>query len=127
MSSHNRILNVIIAVMLISGTGIFVAAKDNPMHITPTQDITFTAPTLVSGTVLPPGAYKIIHELQGTEHVMIFKSANGKTEVKAKCKLVPLDEKAKKMQQRYKENTNNEHELIEITFRGETEKHVLLQ
>jgi hypothetical protein len=58
---------------------------------------------------------------------MIFRSADGKTEVKAKCSLVPLSEKAKTTETRYTENAKSERVLVEITFRGETSKHVLEQ
>ena len=127
MNSEKRLFAVLIAAILVIGATTVLVAKDNPMGIAPKQDITFTAPTLVGGTLLPAGDYKLIHEMQGTEHIMIFKSATGKTEVKAKCSLVPLSEKAKTTEQRYTENAKNEHVLIEMTFRGDTAKHVLVQ
>src|ERR1035441_10795977 len=89
------------------------------------QEITFTAPTLVGGSLLPAGDYKVMHEMQGTEHVMIFKQIGGKAEAKAKCNLVPLTEKAKSSEVRYTENAKSERVLQEMTFRGDTSKHVL--
>lgn len=127
MNSQKRMFAVLIAATLVLGATTLLAAKDNPMGIAPKQDITFTAPTVVGGTLVPAGDYKIIHEMQGTEHIMIFKSANGKIEVKAKCSLVPLTEKAKTTEQRYTENAKNEHVLVEMTFRGDSAKHVLAQ
>ena len=62
--------------------------------------------------------------MQGTEHIMIFKQIGGKAEAKAKCNLVPLTEKAKTTEQRYTENAKNERVLVEMTFRGDTSKHV---
>jgi hypothetical protein len=91
------------------------------------QEITFTAPTLVGGNLLPAGDYKVLHEMQGTDHIMIFKQMNGKAEAKAKCNLVPLNAKAKTTEQRYTENAKNERVLIEMVFRGDTSKHVLAQ
>ena len=58
---------------------------------------------------------------------MIFKQVGGKAEVKAKCNLVPLDAKAKTTEQRYSENAKNERVLVEMQFRGDTAKHVLVQ
>ena len=127
MNSEKRLFAVLIAAILVIGATTVLVAKDNPMGIAPKQDITFTAPTLVGGTLLPAGDYKLIHEMQGTEHIMIFKSATGKTEDKAKCSLVPLTEKAKTTEQRYTENAKNERVLVEMTFRGDTAKHVLVQ
>ena len=127
MNSKKRMLGMLIAAVLVICATTLLVAKDNPMGIATKQDITFSAPTVVGGTLLPAGDYKIIHEMQGTEHIMIFKSINGKTEVKAKCSLVPLTEKAKTTEQRYNENAKNEHVLVEMTFRGDTAKHVLVQ
>jgi hypothetical protein len=127
MNSQKRMFAVLIAAILVIGASTLLTAKDNPMGIAPKQDITFTAPTVVGGSLLPAGDYKIVHEMQGTEHIMIFKSVNGKTEVKAKCSLVPLTEKAKTSEQRFSENAKNERVLVEMIFRGDTSKHVLVQ
>ena len=115
---------VVLAVMIVLGAATLVAAN-NPMGIAQKQEITFTAPTLVGGSLLPAGEYKVIHEMQGETHIMIFKQLNGKAEAKTKCNLVPLTAKAKTTEQRYSENAKNERVLIEMTFRGDSAKHVL--
>ena len=125
MQSQKRMFVVVMAVIVILGAATLVAAKDNPMGIAQKQEISFTAPTLVGGNLLPAGDYKVLHEMQGTTHIMVFKQINGKAEAKAKCNLVPLNEKAKTTEQRYNENAKNERVLIEMTFRGDTSKHVL--
>jgi hypothetical protein len=127
MQSQKRMFVVVMAVIVILGAATLVAAKDNPMGIAQKQEISFTAPTLVGGNLLPAGDYKVLHEMQGTTHIMVFKQINGKAEAKAKCNLVPLNEKAKTTEQRYNENAKNERVLIEMTFRGDTSKHVLEQ
>jgi hypothetical protein len=127
MQSQKRMFVVVMAVIVILGAATLVAAKDNPMGIAQKQEISFTAPTLVGGNLLPAGDYKVLHEMQGTTHIMVFKQINGKAEAKAKCNLVPLNEKAKTTEQRYNENAKNERVLIEMTFRGDTSKHVLDQ
>ncbi len=38
---------------------VLLPARDNPMGIKDKQDITLSAPTLVGGTVLPAGDYKV--------------------------------------------------------------------
>lgn len=125
---QKRITLVAMAIVLMLSTAIIMQAKDNPMGIAPKQTITFTAPTVVGGTVLPAGDYNVLHEMQGSEHVMVFKEIGGKkTEAKTKCNLVPLPAKAAHSEQRYTENAKSEHVLTEMTFRGDSAKHVLAQ
>jgi hypothetical protein len=100
-------------------------AKDNSMGIADRQNITFTAPTIVGGTLLPAGQYTVIHQMNGQTHVMIFKQVNGKAEAKANCNFVPLKEKAERTEQQYTTNAKNEHVLQEMTFAGEKATHVL--
>jgi hypothetical protein len=115
-----------VLLLVVLGAATLLMATDNPMAgVALKQQITFTGPTVVGGTLVPAGDYKIMHEMQGTEHVMIFKQIGGKAEAKAKCNLVPLPEKSKTSEQRYTENAKNERVLVEMTFRGDTSKHVL--
>lgn len=126
MQNRWFVITMTIAVMLCAAA--LVQATDNPMGIANKQNITFTAPTVVGGTLLPAGEYTVLHEMQGSEHLMIFKEKGGqKAEAKAKCSLVPLDAKAQRTEQRYAENAKNERVLLEMTFRGDTAKHVLVQ
>jgi hypothetical protein len=124
MSNQKRMF-VILAALLVIGVASLFAANDSMAGVALKQDIIFTGPTMVGGTLLPSGDYKVTHEMQGSEHIMIFKQMGGKAEAKAKCNLVPLPEKAKQTEQRYTENAKNEHVLVEMTFRGDTSKHVL--
>ena len=126
MQSQKRMFVVLIALTLVVlGATTLLVAKDYPMGVAPKQEISFTAPTMVGGNLLPAGDYSVLHTMQGTEHVMVFKQIGGKAEAKAKCNLVPLSGKAKTTEQRYNENAKNERVLIEMTFRGDSSKHVL--
>jgi len=117
---------VTMTIALILCTAALVQASDNSLGIANKQTIVFSAPTVVGGTLLPAGEYQVLHQMNGTEHVMVFKGIQGtKGEAKAKCTLVPLGEKASKTEQRYTENAKNEHVLQEMTFRGDSAKHVL--
>jgi len=127
MFAQKRMFVFLMAVIVVAGSAIALSASTNSMGIAEKQEITFTAPTVVGGTLLPAGDYKVLHEMQGTEHIMIFKQVGGKTEVKAKCSLVPLNEKVKTTEQRYTENAKNERVLLEMQFKGDTAKHVLVQ
>ena len=125
MQLQKRMFVAVLAVIVILGATTLLVAKDNSMGVANSRDITFSAPTVVAGTLLPTGEYKVLHEMQGSTHYMIFKQINGKAEVKAKCNLVPLTEKAKTTEQRYTENAKNERVLVEMTFRGDNAKHIL--
>jgi hypothetical protein len=117
---------VILMAVLVLGTVTLLTATDNSMAgVGLKQEITFTGPTVIGGTLVPAGDYKVSHQMQGTTHIMIFKQINGKAEATVKCNLVPLTEKAKNTEQRYTENAKNERVLVEMTFRGDTSKHVL--
>ena len=127
MDLQKRMFVILVAALILVGAA-SVLAKDNSMAgVALKQDITFTAPTLVGGSLLPAGDYKVTHEMQGTEHIMIFKQVDGKAQAKAKCNLVPLTEKARTTEQHYSQNAKNERVLNEMIFRGDTSKHVLVQ
>lgn len=113
-------------IVLILCTAALVQATDNSLGIANKQTIVFNSPTVVGGTLLPAGQYQVLHQMQGAEHIMVFKGIAGtKGEATAKCTLVPLPEKAKQTEQRYSENAKNERVLQEMTFRGDSAKHVL--
>jgi hypothetical protein len=124
--SQKRIVAALLAV-----AAIFVCtalmATDNKMGVADKQTITFTAPTVVGGTLLPAGDYKVTHQMNGATHIMIFKQTSGKAEAKANCNLVPLKAKAETTQQRYTTNAKNERVLQEMTFAGDQATHVLVQ
>ena len=126
--SQKRITVFLLALFVVLlCSAVLLPAKDNPMGIKDKQDIMLSAPTLVGGTVLPAGDYKVTHEMQGQTHIMIFKQSHGTAEVKTKCTLVPLNEKAQDTRQLYETNAKNQKVLMEMIFRGDTAKHVLEQ
>jgi hypothetical protein len=92
------------------------------------RSITFNSPTVLGTTELPAGTYTVDHQMQGEDHYMIFRQADVRKskaiEVKVKCNLVPLAEKAKRDEQRYIQNAKNQKVLTEITFRGDEATHV---
>jgi len=124
-----RIVATLVAALLITlCLSVMLAAKENPMGIAEKQTLVLYDPTVIGGTLVPAGTYAVTHEMQGQTHIMVFKQQGGKrVEVKATCTLVPLTAKATKSEQRFKENAKNEKVLIEMTFKGDTAKHVLEQ
>lgn len=128
MNSPKWMIVLLSAVVILLCAGA-MQASDNPMAgVALKQTINFSQPTLVGGTLLPAGDYKVTHEMQGNTHIMIFTELGGqRVEAKAKCNLVPLEKKATQSETRYTENAKNERVLLEMTFRGDTSKHVLAQ
>src|SRR5579864_8790283 len=107
--SQKYMTAVLLAVMvLVAGMAV---ARDYPMGIAPQQYVKFTTPILVGGTLLPAGDYNVSHEMNGQNHVMIFKQVNGTAEAKANCNLVPLNTKANQTQQIYITNDKNQRVL----------------
>jgi hypothetical protein len=103
-----------------------VLVAENQMGISNKYQVKFTEKVLVANTELPQGNYEIIHVMEGSDHIMIFKQLNTRKpiEVRAKCTLVPLGEKATQDQKIYTLNASNERVLHELIFKGDTSKHV---
>jgi len=117
-----KILGMLLCVLAL--VSLAAAAGEN-LGIRDTYRITFVAPVHVGTDVLPAGDYKIRHTMEGQEHIMVFQHVVGKSaEVKVKCTLVPLAEKAQKDQTVYMLNAANERVLEELVFRGDKAKHV---
>ncbi len=125
MQIQKRMFVILLAVLVLGAVTLLTATDNSMAGVGLKQEITFTGPTMIGGTLVPAGDYKVSHQMQGATHIMIFKQINGKAEATAKCNLVPLSEKAKTTEQRYTENAKNERVLVEMTFRGDTSKHVL--
>ncbi len=127
MSSKRVVATMVVAFMVVLCVSVVLAAKDNPMGVAPKQTLTLSEPTVVGGMLLPAGDYTVTHEMQAQTHIMIFKQVGGKAEVKTTCTLVALNTKAQRSEQRFTENAKNQKVLVEMTFRGDTAKHVLAE
>lgn len=104
----------------------FAFAGQNSLGISDTYRVNFTQNVRVADTLLPQGAYEIRHVMEGDNHIMVFHQLGVRkpVEVRAKCTLVPLTEKAKDSQKIYTENAANEWVLQELVFKGDRAKHV---
>jgi hypothetical protein len=103
-----------------------VLVAENQMGISDKYKVNFVEKVRVADTVLPKGDYEIRHVMEGSDHIMIFRQLNTKkpVEVRAKCTLVPLTEKASGDQRIYVLNAANERVLSELIFKGDHAKHV---
>lgn len=117
-----KVLGMLLCVLAL--VSLAAAAGEN-LGIRDTYRITFVAPVQVGTDVLPAGDYKIRHTMVGEEHIMVFQHVGRKSlEIKVKCTLVPLAEKAQRDQTTYVVNAANERVLQELVFRGDKAKHV---
>ena len=117
-----KVLGILLCVVVFASLAI---AGPNSMGIRDVSKVTFVAPIRVGAAVLPAGSYVVRHTMQGDEHIMVFQSTQGKAvEVKVKCTLVPLGQKAQHDQTIYTLNAANERVLQELIFQGDTSKHV---
>jgi hypothetical protein len=105
---------------------IFAVAEQNKLGIADTYRVSFTEKVRVADTVLPQGNYEIRHVMEGQDHIMVFRQIGARkpVEVRAKCTLVPLSEKAKDSQKIYVLNAASERVLHELIFKGDRAKHV---
>ncbi len=103
-----------------------VAIAEKPtLGIREVSRITFATPLRVGTALLPAGDYLVRHTMDGQDHIMVFESVKTKqVQVKVKCTLVPLAQKAERTETVYQINAANERVLQELVFRGDTAKHV---
>jgi hypothetical protein len=113
---------IVLCVFMLSS----VLLAENQMGISDKYQVSLVENVRVADTVLPKGNYEIRHVMEGLDHIMIFRQLNTKkpVEVRAKCTLVPLTEKAGGDQRIYILNASNERVLSELIFKGDHAKHV---
>ena len=117
-----KVLGVCLCVLAL---GAMALAGANNLVVRDANRVTFVAPTRIGTSLLPAGEYVVRHTMEGQEHIMVFQPAKGKgVEVRAKCTLVPLTQKADRSTTSYQMNAANERVLQELVFQGETAKHV---
>ena len=116
-----KVLGLLMCVLAL----VSMATASENMGIRDVSHVTFAVPMRVGTVLLPAGDYTVRHTVEGQEHIMVFKSVRGKgPEVKVKCTLVPLGQKANQSQTIYTLNAANERVLQELIFRGDSAKHV---
>jgi hypothetical protein len=112
-----------IAIVLLILTTAAVAA--NQFGVADKRQVTFYDPVRIGETLLPAGDYTVLHQMQGTDHVMVFTQFGKKkpAEAKIKCTLVPLDKPADNSELGFKTNAANEKLLTRMVFRGDRAAH----
>jgi hypothetical protein len=123
-----RIMKIMTLVALcVLCASVLLTAGENKMGVADSRQLKFETPMRIGTTLLPAGDYKVLHTMEGTEHIMVFKQLHAKEnplEIRVKCSLVPLAAKADQTQQIFVINAAKERVLHELVFRGDTAKHV---
>ncbi len=103
-----------------------VLVAENQMGIADRYQVNFSQNVRVADTLLPKGDYEIRHEMQGSDHIMVFRQLGTKkpVELRAKCTIVPLSAKAISNEKVFTLNAANEEVLQELVFKGDRSKHV---
>jgi hypothetical protein len=119
-----RFAGFMAVILIIMAT--FAVAGQNQFGVADTYRVNFTDPVRVADTLLPKGDYEIRHTMEGQDHIMVFRQLGTRKpiELKAKCTLVALPEKAPNSQKIYALNAANERVLRELIFKGDKAKHV---
>jgi hypothetical protein len=101
-------------------------AAPNQMGISDFYRVNFPEQVKVADTVLPSGNYEIRHVMEGSDHIMVFRQVGVRkpVELRAKCTLVPLTEKAPNSEKIYEVNASNQRVLHELILKGDRAKHV---
>jgi hypothetical protein len=120
------IKSVFVAAVLVVMLAGFGFAGQNQFGVADVYKVNFAEKTIVADTQLPSGNYEIRHVMEGSDHIMVFKQVGVKkpVEVRAKCTLVPLADKAADNQKIYELNAANVRVLHELIFKGDRAKHV---
>jgi len=118
--------SMFVIVVLVNFFSVIAIAGQDQLGIADVYRVSFAEKVRVADALLPSGSYEIRHEMQGGDHIMVFVQLGVKkpAEVRAKCTLVPLPEKAVENQKVYELNAANERVLHELVFKGDRAKHV---
>lgn len=101
-----------------------VAADTSAMGVGKTQSITFSDNVKVGSTVLKAGEYRVKHEMDGSNHMLVFRASNGKEAARVPCTMVELPKKADQTLIMF-DNASGEKSLSSIIFRNDNYKHQL--
>jgi hypothetical protein len=116
---------LVVTLACVLGVSVLASAGKNTMGVADQQRITFTGTVRIGDVLLPKGDYQIRHVMESENHIMVFHQLNSKSQdVRMKCSLQPLGQKADQTQKIYTVNSANEQVMQAIIFRGDTAKHV---
>lgn len=122
---HRLRIATILSLSILS-LSLLATAKQNQFGVADSRSVNLTAATLVGDVLLPAGDYKVMHTMEGENHIMVFKQVRTKNpaEARVKCHLVPLAQKATRSEQVLVLNQANQRVLQSLVFKGDSAQHV---
>jgi hypothetical protein len=100
-------------------------------------EVHFNVPVRAGSTLLKPAMYQIQHQLEGTDHVVVFKEMempggyrHGNTPVaeqasaRIKCNVEAVDKKVRNNTMTLRTNAAGEKEIADVQIAGEAFKHL---
>ena len=117
---------IAVCVMCVLGLSLVASASQNQFGVADSHNLQILEPTWVGGVLLPAGSYKVLHTMEGRDHIMVFKQVqtHKPAEVRVKCQLVSLTKKADRDQQTFTMNAANQRVLHTLIFEGDKAQHV---
>ena len=84
-----------------------------------TQDVELTAPVRAGSVMLPAGEYRVTHEMQGAQHILVMeRMGKDKQTFRVACSMQPLANVATQDEQHYRYE-GKEKILVGLLFKGD--------
>jgi hypothetical protein len=121
-----RLFKIAAIAMCVIGLSLSVSAGQNKLGVADHYKVSFVYAMRVGDVLLPSGDYRVVHTMEGNDHIMTFTQLNKKrpAEARTKCRLVPLDKKADETKTAFVMNAANERVLKSVVFAGGMSQHV---
>ena len=124
MRNMMKLMLITLFVLCVGAT--LLAANLNKFGVADQRQVTFYDPVKIGDTVVPAGDYKVLHTMEGDNHIMVFQQQNvskkSQATAKIKCELKPLDKAADQNLIGYKNEGTNRN-LNFLQFKGDKAVH----
>jgi hypothetical protein len=111
-----RKLAIVLAIVSLAG---IAAWASDTMVSWKSQGLTLSQPVRAGSVVLPAGEYRITHEMQGTQHILVMeRMGKGKQTFRVACSMQTLAQAATQMEQHYRYE-GKEKILVGLVFQGD--------
>ena len=113
--SYRRIAIVLAVVSVVA----LAAWADDAMVSWKVKDVSLMAPVRAGSVVLPAGEYRVTHEMQGTQHILVMeRMGKSKQTFRVPCGMQPLTSVATQDEQHYRYE-GKEKILVGLLFKGD--------
>lgn len=111
-----RRLAIVLAIVSLVG---LAAWADDAMVSWKSKGLKLDEGARVGSTLLPAGEYKVMHEMQGTQHILVMELAGrDKQTFRLPCAMQPLPKVATQTEQHYRYE-GKEKILVGLMFKGD--------